>query len=163
MKNTIILLSAILLGLFLGIFEIYGQSAQTIFNIEESVNKSVAIPSDVIAILKSDQIVDVCFQEKGTTANETEWFEASEIDLNGDNRFDLVVKARDSCLLGANQGPFWIFQNRADGWLKIFSASGTELTILPRKSNSFSQIKLGKVISMNPFNKIFSFKKGKYR
>jgi hypothetical protein len=137
--------------------------AQTIFNLEENVAKTASIPDAVIAVLKSDKRVDACFQEKGKGANEAEWFEASEIDLNADRRADLIIKAKDACLYGANQGPFWIFQNAADGYREIFSASGLQLAVLPKKANSFNQIKISKAVALKPSSRIFSFKNGKYQ
>ncbi|HEY0428498.1 MAG TPA: hypothetical protein VGC76_12015 [Pyrinomonadaceae bacterium] len=137
---------------------------QTIFNLEENVSKKASIPDAVIAVLKSDKAVDACFQEKGKGAvNEADWFEASKIDLNADRRPDLIIKAKDSCLFGANQGPFWIFQNAPDGYQQIFSASGLQLAVLPKKQNSFNQIKISKAVAMKPSSRIFSFKNGKYQ
>ncbi|MET0753000.1 MAG: hypothetical protein ABWZ66_06490 [Pyrinomonadaceae bacterium] len=136
---------------------------QTVFNLEENVEKKASIPDAVIAVLKSDKRVDACFQEKGEGANEAEWFEASEIDLNSDKRMDLIVKAKDGCLFGANQGPFWVFQNSSDGYRQIFSASGLQLSVLSKKSNSFNQIKMSKAVAMKPVSQTFSFKSGKYQ
>ena len=155
----------VLVFLILTASQIRAQSKnpQTVFNLEEKVRKEVAVPDAVIAVLKSDEIVDVCFREKGAGAKEAEWFTASEIDLNGDKRKDLIVKAKDACLYGANQGPFWIFQNAADGYQKIFSASGLQLAVLPKKSNSFNQIKISKVVAMKPSSETYSFRVGKYQ
>jgi hypothetical protein len=136
---------------------------QTIFNLEENVSKKAPIPEAVVAVLKSDKRVDACFQEKGEGADETAWFEASEIDLNSDGRMDLIVKARDACLFGANQGPFWVFQNAPDGYQNVLSASGLQLSVLPEKRNSFRRIKIGKAVAMKPSSRTFSFKNGKYR
>jgi len=136
---------------------------QTVFNLEGKVLKKAIIPEAVIAILKSDERVDVCFQEKGKGAREAEWFAASEIDLNNDGRKDLIIKAEDGCLFGANQGPFWIFQNRTDGYQKVLSANGLQLIVLPKKANFFNQIKISKVVSMKPSSETYFFKVGKYR
>lgn len=137
---------------------------QTIFNLEESVSKNVSIPDAVIAVLKSDKRVDACFRENGGgEINEAQWFEASEIDLNADRRMDLVIKAKNGCLFGANQGPFWIFQNVSDGYQQVFSASGLQLAVLPKKVNSFNQIKISKAVAMKAASRIFSFKNGKYQ
>lgn len=139
------------------------EDVQTVFDLEEDVRKEADIPADVIAILKSDESVDACFKLKGENVNEAEWFAASEIDLNGDERKDLVIKAKDACLFGANQGPFWIFQNRPDGFLKILSANGLQLRVLPKKSNSFNEIEVSKVITMKPFSQTYIFKSEKYQ
>lgn len=137
--------------------------AQTVFNLEENVRKEAAIPEDVIAVLKSDKRVDQCFQEKGEGVDESAWFAASEIDLNGDRRMDLIIKAKDACLYGANQAPFWIFQKAADGYQKILTAYGLQLAVLPKKTGSFNQIKVSKVVSMKPASEVFTFKRGKYQ
>lgn len=136
---------------------------QTVFNLEEAVKKESAIPEAVLAVLKSERIVDGCFKSKGARARENDWFAASAIDLNGDGRLDLIVKAEDACLFGANQAPFWVFQNFADGYQKIFSASGLQLEVLAKKSNSFRQIKISKVVGMKPSSEIYGFRAGKYQ
>lgn len=137
--------------------------AQTIFNLEEDVRKEAPIPDDVIAVLKSDRKVDRCFREKGEGADEHRWFAASEIDLNGDRRMDLIIKSKDACLFGANQAPFWIFQKASDGYQKVLIAYGLQLTVLPKKIGSFNQIKISKNIAMKPSNEILTFRRGKYR
>lgn len=144
-------------------FAVNAQKAQTVFDLEGNVQREVAVPADVIAVLKSDARVDACFREKGEGANESAWFAASEIDLNGDRRMDLIIKAKDACLFGANQGPFWIFQKMPDGFQQVLSASGLQLAVLPKKVNSFSQIKISKVASRKPASRIYSFKAGKYQ
>jgi len=136
---------------------------QTVFDLEGTVKKEAKIPDAVIAVLKSDEIVDGCFREKGEGINEAELFSASEIDLNADKKPDLIIKARDACLFGANQGPFWVFYKMRDGYQKILSASGLQLKVLPAKTNSFNKIEIGKVVRMKPSSEIYSFRKGEYR
>lgn len=138
-------------------------NVQTIFDLEGDVRKKAALPAAVIATLKSDERVDQCFQEKGAGVDETKWFAASAIDLNGDKRADLIVKAADACLFGANQGPFWIFQNLPDGYQKILTAHGLQLAVLPKKAGAFRQIKISRVVAMKPSSEIFSYRSGKYK
>jgi hypothetical protein len=138
-------------------------NVQTTFELEGNVGSPVRIPADVIAVLKSDKVVDSCFKTEGAGVNEEAWFEAAEFDLNGDQRADLIIKPKNACLLGANQGPFWIFQNVHDGYQKILSASGLSLTILPRKANSFNTIQISKVVRMKGHDTQFRFSQGKYR
>lgn len=135
---------------------------QTAFELEGNVGSPVKIPADVIAVLKSDKVVDACFKTESAGADEQEWFEAAEFDLNSDQRADLIVKPKNPCLFGANQGPFWIFQNAPDGYQKILSASGLKLTILPRKGNSFNAIRISKVVRMKSSDTEFRFSHGKY-
>ena len=139
------------------------QTVQTVFDAEGSVSRETALPEAVIAVLKSERRVDACFREKGEESNEAEWFAASEIDLNGDRRMDLIVKAKDACLFGANQAPFWVFQKAADGYRKILSASGLRLEIMPARLNSFRRIKVSKAVRMKPASEIYAFRGGKYQ
>jgi len=136
---------------------------QTVFDLEGTVKKEAEIPAAVIAVLKSEETVDGCFREKGEGINEAELFSASEIDLNADKKPDLIIKAKDACLFGANQGPFWVFYKMPDGYQKILSVSGLQLKVLPAKTNSFNKIEIGKVVRMKPASEIYSFQKGEYR
>ena len=159
-KNKFFVVAMIL---FAAVFAAEAQKAQTVFNLEEDVRREVPVPAAVIAVLKSDERVDACFREKGEGANEAAWFSASEVDLNGDRKMDLIIKAKDGCLFGANQGPFWVFRKMPDGYQQILAAHGLQLAILPKKINSFSQIKISKVVSQKPASTIYSFKGGKYQ
>ena len=148
---------------FAAAFAVNAQKGQTVFDLEGSIANEVSVHADVIAVLKSDRRVDACFREKGEGANENEWFAAAEIDLNGDRKMDLIIKAKDSCLFGANQGPFWVFQKMRDGYRQVLAAHGLQLAVLPKKVNSFNQIEISKVANRKPSRRIFSLKSGKYR
>lgn len=135
---------------------------QTTFELEGNISTPVRIPADVIAVLKSDKRVDVCFRTEGAGVDEQAWFEAAEFDLNDDRRADLIIKPKNVCLFGANQGPFWIFQNMHDGYQKVLSADGLQLKILPRKINSFRTIEVSKAVGMRGVQSRFQFSKGTY-
>lgn len=136
---------------------------QTVFDLEGKVTKKAALPAAVLAILKSDERVDQCFRENGAGAGESKWFAASRFDLNRDGRMDLIVKAEDACLFGANQGPFWIFQNLPGGYQKILTAYGLQLAVLPQKTDAFNRIEVSRVVAMRPASEIYSFREGEYR
>lgn len=137
--------------------------AQTVFDLQGTVKKEAKIPDAVIAVLKSDEIVDGCFREKGEIIDEAKLFAASDIDLNADGKPDLIIKAGDACLFGANQGPFWVFYRMPDGYQKVLSASGLRLKVLSAKTNSFYQIEISKVVGTKPASEIYSFQRGAYR
>ena len=147
-----------------GSFTANSQTAtQTTFELEGNVSTPVRIPADVIAVLKSDKRVDGCFKTEGAGVDEQAWFEAAEFDLNDDRRADLIIKPKNACLFGANQGPFWIFQNVHDGYQKVLSADGLQLKILPAKMNSFRTIEVSKSVGMRGVQSRFQFSKGTYR
>ena len=161
-SGTIFLAVAVLLGVS-ACAASSQTGVQTLFELEGSVSKPAPVPADVIAVLKSDERVDVCFRTEGAGTDEAAWFEAAELDLNGDRRADLIIKPKHSCLFGANQGPFWIFQNMPDGYQKILAESGLSLKVLPEKANSFNTIQISKVVGMKASETRFRFEQGKYR
>jgi len=80
------------------------------FGLEESVIQPVPIPDAILAMLRSDSEVRTsrCVDEGQTSPDiSASWFEASQIHLDGPEEIDLLVKAKDGCLFGANIGPFW--------------------------------------------------------
>lgn len=164
MLQTALYFLAIIALLAISSATAYSQTdSQTTFELEGKVSSPVSIPADVIAVLKSDKRVDACFKAEGASVNEEAWFDAAAFDLNGDQRADLIIKPKNSCLFGANQGPFWVFQNVHDGYQKVLSADGLKLTILPRKVNSFNTIQVSKVAGMKGRSTQFRFSQGKYR
>lgn len=138
-------------------------TAQTTFELEGKVDSPITIPAEVIAVLKSDKRLDGCFKTEGAGVDEQAWFEAAEFDLNDDQRTDLIIKPKHACLFGANQGPFWIFQNVPDGYQKVFAADGLQLKILPSRINSFRTIEISKSVGMRALPSRFQFSKGSYR
>jgi hypothetical protein len=86
---------------------------QTRFGLEESVNQPVRIPEPVQFIQSTDPDVRTsrCVDEDQSLPKiSVSWFEASQIHLTGPKEMDLLVKAKDGCLFGANIGPFWLFK-----------------------------------------------------
>jgi hypothetical protein len=83
--------------------------------------------------------------------------------LNNDQRADLIIKPKNTCLFGANQGPFWVFQNVPDGYQKILSERGLKLTILPQRVDSFHTIQISKVVRMKGHDTLLRFTRGKYQ
>ncbi len=161
--KTISRFLAIAIFLLIAVSLDYSQAnSQTIFEVEGRVSSPVAVPVDVLAVLKSDPRVDVCFKSGAAGVSEDAWFEAAALDLNGDGRSDLVIKPKDPCLFGANQGPFWIFQDLPDGYQKILATEGLQLIIMPSKFNSFHVIQVSKVIRMRSIESRYRFSKGQY-
>jgi len=79
---------------------------QTDFELEGSVSDPVPIPTDIIAMLKSEKSVDACFKTEGAGVNEEAWFEAAEFDLDNDRDTDLIIKTEALVPFWSRSGAF---------------------------------------------------------
>jgi hypothetical protein len=99
---------------------------QARFGLEEPVVHPVPVPGSVLQILRTDPAVlqSGCFEkEKPSDPVLASWFEPSEVQLHRERQRDLLVKAKNGCLLGANIGPFWIFGSTREGYEVLLSTS----------------------------------------
>jgi len=116
------------------------------FRLEESVDQPVPIPDAVLAVLSSDSEVRAsgCVdQGQPALKISASWFEASRIHLDGPEEIDLLVKAKDGCLFGANIGPFWIFKKTQHGYELLLAISALGVELLPSRTNGHKDISAG--------------------
>jgi hypothetical protein len=121
---------------------------QTRFGLEQPVSKPVPIPDAILSILDTDSevLTSRCVEEgRPTRKISASWFEASQIHLDGPEEIDLLVKAKDGCLLGANIGPFWIFEKTEHGYELLLGVSALGLELLPSRTNSHKDVSAGAV------------------
>src|SRR6266851_5660555 len=86
-------------------------SEQSHFGAEVRIRNPIEIPSDVLSVLRNVKRNQTCLRDGQSTEDITKsWFVGSKINLNGDRVADLVVTARNECLMGANIVPFWVFR-----------------------------------------------------
>src|ERR1700759_1769567 len=116
-----------------------GQQAH--FGVEERITRPAKIPDPVFRMLKDDEQVRECARAKQTEVPRS-WFEASAIDLNGDGRPDFVVKAENTCLIGANVAPFWVFRGTRTGYELALKAHSLGLDVLPERTHGYRDIKV---------------------
>jgi hypothetical protein len=118
------------------------------FGLEESVNQPVPIPDAVLAMLRTDSEVRTsrCVDQGQPSPDiSASWFEASQIHLDGPEEIDLLVKAKDGCLFGANIGPFWIFKKTQHGYELLLDVSALGLELLPSRTNGHKDVSVGAV------------------
>lgn len=121
---------------------------QTRFGLEQSVVQPVPIPDGVLAMLGTDsevrtsRCVDQGHQSPDIAAS---WFEAAQIHLDGPEEIDLLVKAKDGCLFGANIGPFWIFRKTQHGYELLLDVSALGVELLPSQTNGHKDVSAGAV------------------
>src|SRR6266446_4003513 len=107
------------------------QKEQSHFGAEVAIRKPVEIPTDVLSILREDKRNQTCLKDsESPTSITSSWFVGTRIHLNGNGDADLIVTARNACLLGANIVPFWVFRNTQRGHELVLSVSALGLDVL---------------------------------
>jgi hypothetical protein len=120
-----------------------GPREQAEFDMEsDSVRHPVAIPNDVLEILRADKWVQTCL-EKGQSPSEipADWFAASRIHLSH-RQEGLVLVVTYGCLLGAHSAPYWIFRRTPRGHELILEVSGHGLRLLKSRAGGFREVQV---------------------
>ena len=140
------------------------QKEQSHFGAEVAIRKATEIPTDVMSILREDKRNQTCLRDGESPTNITSsWFVGSRIHLNGNGDADLVVTARNNCLLGANLVPFWVFRNTPQGHELVLSVSALGLDVLNTKTNNYRDIRTGAATAQSVHTVIFKFDGKEYR
>ena len=115
---------------------------QTIFGVEEEIERPVSIPGDVLQILRQNQRNQRHLaQGRSPRDIPASWFIASQIQLNDDDSQDLIVMAANPRLFGANIAPFWIFRNTPSGHQLVLSITTLGLEVLRSKTIGYRDIR----------------------
>lgn len=123
---------------------------QTSFSSEGKISKRVKLPAEVFKLLSeydSGRLLQ-CQQDEYTRKSSiAEHFAATQINLNGNGRQDLIVQAQTPCFMGAHNTTFWMFvdanQKSTAGYKLIFDISVDFLKVLKTFSNGYRDIETG--------------------
>lgn len=124
--------------------------AQTYFGFEEDVKKPVKLPEDVLQQLvhlnreELDRCLESDEERKAKPGDIAVYFAASEIDLNGDGRTDLIVQPNPKtfCLQRNSGIPFWIFVSGRMGYKLIYNDFAYDLGVLRTRTKGFRDIEI---------------------
>jgi hypothetical protein len=136
------------------------------FGLEGSVIQPVPIPDAVLAMLRTDSEVRTsrCVDEgQPSPSVSASWFEASQIHLDGPVEIDLLVKAKDGCLFGANIGPFWIFKKTPHGYALLLAVSALGVEVLPSRTNGHKDVSAGAVAGGKAVSVLYKFDGRRYQ
>jgi hypothetical protein len=128
-------------------------SEQLSFSVEEKPEHPVAVPEDVLQILRRNERNRRLAQGEAPAS----WFVASEIHLNDDDLPDLIVMPSNPRLLGANIGPFWVFRNTPRGHELVLSESALVLDVLDTRTNSLRDLRLIALSAKEKFTVTYKF------
>jgi hypothetical protein len=119
-------------------------SEQMHFSAEEAgVKKPVALPADVLSILRKDKMVRNVLENEGIPPEEIplSWFSASAVHLTRSHKQDLVVVA-EGPLAGGNVVTFWVFSVTNHGYELVLTAPAHDLIVKSTRWNGFRDIEL---------------------
>lgn len=137
---------------------------QAVFGLENEVNRPVNVPEGALQILRTDTEVLRCLKQNQTPNHvSASWFVASEIHLNGPEGIDLVVQPKNTCLFGANIGPFWVFRNTPQGYRMVLTTRALGLEVLRSRTKGYRNIRGVRATATNTVSVLFRFDGHKYR
>jgi len=119
-------------------------SEQSHFSAEvEGVDKPVTLPQDVVAILRTDEMVRSGIEDENLPPEKMplSWFSAWAIHLSNSGRVDLVVVGKPP-LAGANVTTFWVFRSMPHGYELVLSAPAHDLAVMNTRSKGYRDIEL---------------------
>jgi hypothetical protein len=96
--------------------------------------------------LAADEDVKRCIAQKGMSNGSAaagikrDWFVVYRMDLNSDGRDDWIVKSRNACLMGANVGAWWVYQDTAQGQQRLLKTHALSLEVRQTVSDGFSDL-----------------------
>jgi hypothetical protein len=130
---------------------------------EDGVKNPVALPPDVMELLKKDGLVRSQL-ENGDTPGEKfspSWFSASVVHLHNSRQKDLVVMAMAS-LVGGNVDTFWVFRGTPHGYELIMNAFVHDLWIKKTLWKGYREIELVSMSALQISSAICRFDGKKY-
>jgi hypothetical protein len=120
---------------------------QSSFSLELPLEHPVKVPDAVLQALRRDSSVttNICGQEEPADATLRSWLEATEVHLARNANAALLIKGK-SCLQGANEGPFWIFNLKDGNYQQILSVSALAVKVCRARTNNYRNISAGAVV-----------------
>jgi hypothetical protein len=107
------------------------------------VKKPVALPQDVLAILRKDEMVRNVLENEDLPPEKMppSWFSASEIHLGRSRDADIVVVANQP-LAGGNVTTFWVFCATPHGYELVLTAPAHTLRVKNTRRRGHRDIEL---------------------
>lgn len=146
------------------------QTEQTSFSSEGKISNAVKLPPDVFQKLAEydDGQLEKCKQNEFLRqSNDTNYFAASKINLDGDRQTDLIVQAQTPCFMGANNTTFWIFtgnvQKSASAYALVFDVAADFLKILRTSTKGFRDIETASHTAVELYTIRWKFDGQKYK
>lgn len=110
---------------------------------DTSVKKPVAIPKEVLAILRNDRTVQSVLDNENIPPENlpSSWFSASAIHLSAASGMDLVVVGEPP-VVGGNVTIFWVFCSTPEGYKLVLTAPAHGLEVKKTRWNGHRNIEL---------------------
>jgi len=108
---------------------------------DNRAKKPVALPQDVLELLKKDEQVKSAIEGQEGSAQKIprSWYSASAVHLSTSGRPDYVVVGNPP-LTGANVTTFWVFRASTRGYEAVLVAPAHDLIVKRTRTNVFRDI-----------------------
>lgn len=134
-----------------------------VFQLEEKFGRSVPLPQDVFQQLARYKRTQSCLQgDHENDKVQPSWFVAAEVDLDGAGAPELIVRAENACLWGANTGPFWIFQKTPHGYRSLLEVEAVSIEIKRARTRGYLDIQAWTHSAVNVYTTRLKFDGKKY-
>ena len=141
-----------------------------IFELPKPFERPAALPSHVLALLRTDEQnadkFDACRSRENLAEIPAKWFVATEIKMANDELPGLLVKAADSCLWRKmdrqDVGEFWLFRQAPTGYQLMFSATTEAFQLLHTHTGGYPDLCTSWGEFGEFFQDIYTFQEGKY-
>jgi hypothetical protein len=130
---------------------------------DESVQKPVAVPQDVLTALTRDSLVRAALKDRKIPAERipASWFSASAIHLGNARETDLIVMAVRP-VHGVNATKFWAFRPAASGHELVFTGGGHDLRVRNTRRNGYRDIEALGITMLKPWSDLYRFDGKRY-
>ncbi len=118
---------------------VFGQNYQRAFDTEERLKNKVAISKVALKALVKDEQIQDCLENSGKSFPLSEWFTATEINLNGDKYPDLIVEPVSRCRT-AMRPPYWILLNKRNKYELVLTTNTFFLYINKERTNDYFNV-----------------------
>ncbi len=139
-------------------------SEQTAFSAEdEGVKTPVAVPEDVLAILRTDEEVRNSLEYENIPPEKLplSWFSASIVHLSNRKDQDLIVEGEPP-LSGANTVTFWVFRATPHGHEMVLNAPAHDLIVRKARWKGYRDIEMSAETAVEFHRVILRFDGNRY-
>src|ERR1035437_4745042 len=147
-------------------------SPSPIFELNKPFEHPIALPNDVLAVLRADPSIARKFEANCSRENLSqmppEWFLATEIKWADDKLPGLIVNPANSCLWNKDGekevADFWIFQQVPAGYQPAFTFRTQALQVLNTRTNGHPDVCT--ILRHDPFTfsqTVYTFQQGRYQ
>ena len=140
---------------------IFGQKYQRSFYVEDRFKNEVVITKNALKAMGKDEQIQDCLKYSKENSLSSEWFNATEINLNTDKYPDLIIEPISRCRT-AMRPPYWVLLNKGNNYELVLTANTFSLYINKEKTNNHFNITIDWSTANTHYTTTYGFNGKKY-